>query len=264
MINVIRAEFRKLRRPTLTLGTLLATLFFSVLFTYLIFSEVKSPQGGGRPGAVAPTVESISLANGVVVSFQQVPVLPGIIALCIFAAQMAQEYTYGTLRNLLVRQPSRMKILAGKYISMSIFGLLIVAASAITSIGVSYGLADWAGVNTTAWSSAEGTQAITETLVNVSIAVIIYGTIGMILGILLRSPISSIALGVIWFLILDNILSGVLSASAKWLPGQLIDSLTRGGTDSISYDRSATLLAIYVGISALVAAILFKRRDVAN
>lgn len=264
MNNVIRAEFRKLRRPTLALGTFLATLFFSVLFTYLIFSEVKNPQGGGRPGAVAPTVESMSQASGVVVSFQQVPVLLGIIALCVFAAQMAQEYTYGTLRNLLVRQPSRMKILGGKYISMSIFGLLIVAVSAITCIGVSYGLADWAGIDATAWSSAAGNEAITETLINASIAVIIYGTIGMILGILLRSPISSIAFGVIWFLILDNLLAGVLSSSAKWLPGQLIDSLTRGGTDSISYDRAAALLAIYIGVSALIAAVLFKRRDVAN
>lgn len=32
----------------------------------------------------------------------------------------------------------------------------------------------------------------------------------------------------------------------------------------VSYDRAASLLAIYIGVSALIAAILFKRRDVAN
>ena len=68
------------------------------------------------------------MSSGVVFGFQQVATLLGIIALCVFAAQTAQEYTYGTLRNLLVRQPSRMKVLTGKFLSMAVFAFALVLA----------------------------------------------------------------------------------------------------------------------------------------
>jgi ABC-type transport system involved in multi-copper enzyme maturation permease subunit len=115
MFNVVKAELRKLRRPTLFLGTMGAVVFFSGLFSALLYLLIDSPQGNADRGQ-AISREVLSLASGGVQGFSSVGGFLGIIALCVFAAQTAQEYTYGTLRNLLIRQPSRMKILAGKLI----------------------------------------------------------------------------------------------------------------------------------------------------
>ncbi len=118
MFNVVKAELRKLRRPTLFFGTMGAALFFTGLITSFIYLMIDSPQGNGDRGRTIGR-EVLGLANGSVNGFASVGGFLGIIALCVFAAQTAQEYTYGTLRNLLIRQPGRMKILVGKLISMA-------------------------------------------------------------------------------------------------------------------------------------------------
>ena len=52
MIRIIKAEWRKLRRPTLLLGTLGAVVFFSGLVSSLLFLLLDSPQGNGDRGVV--------------------------------------------------------------------------------------------------------------------------------------------------------------------------------------------------------------------
>lgn len=269
MIAVLRAELRKLRRPTLALPTLLAASGLTALTTALLYLLIDSPDGNGREG-MKVTAERLSAPDGLVFGFQSAATLLGIIALCVFAAQTAQEYTYGTLRNILVRQPSRMKVLAGKYFAMTLFALLIVAVSAAVSFALSYALAGGAKVSTSLWSSADGRQATLNALVNVTIATIGFGTFGMILGLLLRSPISSIAIGVIWILIVENLLTAVVSGIAKYLPGQILTAVSTGGaisfdgTEVMSYKYGLAGSALYVFSGAILVSFLFKRRDVAN
>ena len=99
MFNVVRSELRKLRRPTLFFGTMGAVVFFSGLFSALLYLLIDSPQGNADRGRVI-TREVLALSSGGVQGFANVGGFLGIIALCVFAAQTAQEYTYGTLRNL--------------------------------------------------------------------------------------------------------------------------------------------------------------------
>ena len=54
MINVIWAEMRKLRRPTLLLSTMAIVTLLTVLFTFLTFWRVGNPRGNGRRGATTP------------------------------------------------------------------------------------------------------------------------------------------------------------------------------------------------------------------
>jgi ABC-type transport system involved in multi-copper enzyme maturation permease subunit len=190
--------------------------------------------------------------------------LLGIIALCVFAAQTAQEYTYGTLRNLLVRQPGRLRILLGKLIAMKIFALILVFISALVSIAISLLLAERAKVTTDLWFTAEGYQAIGQNLLNVSISVIYFGIVGMVLGLLLRSPISAISIGVLWLLIIENLIGAVKPETLDWMPGNQLATIAQGGTPELSYSHALTLGSAYVFLGAIVAAILFSRRDVAN
>jgi ABC-type transport system involved in multi-copper enzyme maturation permease subunit len=263
MIRIIRAEWRKLRRPTLFFGTLGAALFFTALVTSFIYLMIDSPEGNADRGQSVGR-DVLGLASGSVNGFASVGGLLGIIALCVFAAQTAQEYTYGTLRNLLVRQPGRIKLLIGKLIAMKIFALLLVLIAAGVSILNSYLLAGDARVSTELWFTSEGFRAIGETILNVTISVIYFGILGMVLGLLLRSPISAISIGVLWLLIIENLIGAVKPVTLDWMPGSQLQNIAQGGTPLLEYQHSLILGTSYVIVGALLAGVLFSRRDVAN
>jgi len=263
MLNVVKAELRKLRRPTLFFGTMGAALFFTGLITSFIYLMIDSPQGNGDRGR-SISREVLALASGSVNGFASVGGFLGIIALCVFAAQTAQEYTYGTLRNLLIRQPGRMKILIGKFISMALFAIAMITIAAVVSIAISYILASGAEVSTDLWFTSDGFDAIFTTFINVTISVVAFGIVGMVLGLLLRSPISAISFGVLWLLIVENLLIAVKNSLQNWLPGAQLSAIASGGAIDLTYKHALTVGGIYVAVGAIVASVLFVRRDVAN
>jgi ABC-2 type transport system permease protein len=261
--RVFKAEWRKLRRPSLFYGTLLAVMAVTALVTSLLFLLIDSENGNSREGQMVNRA-ILSSYKGITIGFSGSAGLLGLVALCIFASQTAQEYTYGTLRNLLVRQPKRLTLLAGKFLSMALFSLISVILSAVVSIGLAFALSGRAKVSSSAWTTSDARTAVFQTFINVFISVIAYGTIGMILGLLLRSPISSISIGVAWLLVIETIVSAVLKNSAQWMPGQLINSVASGGDANASYTQALTTLSGYLIAGIALVAILFRRRDVSN
>jgi ABC-2 type transport system permease protein len=263
MIQIFKSEWRKLRRPTLFLGTLAAVIGLTGLISSLLFLLLDSERGNGREGMII-TRETLALPNGLYVGFANSAGLLGVIALCVFAAQTAIEYTNGTLRNLLVREPRRLLLLAGKYLAMISFALITVCFSALVSIGISATLANVKDVNTDLWYTSSALSLFGSTFGNVFLSVVSYGTVGMTLGLLLRSPISSISIALAWILVVENILSATVDGISKWLPGQLMSSIpVQFGVD-FSYSWALIGSASYLLISGAAAAILFKRRDVVN
>ena len=140
----------------------------------------------------------------------------------------------------------------------------MVLLSLVSSIAMAYALAGHAHVSTTSWTTSAGMTILATALGNVLLSVTGFGSVGMILGLLFRSPISAIASGVIWFLILENILAGLVTSTAKWLPGQNLTNLTTSQNFTFSYQHSLIVSAVYLVGSGAVVAFLFKRRDVAN
>ena len=242
---------------------MLASAGLTGLVTSLLFLLIDSPQGNSDRGNVISR-EILQLPSGLTIGFSNAAGLLGIVALCVFAAQTAQEYTYGTLRNLLVRQPRRLQLLIGKYVSMASFAIVMVILAAVISMSLAFGLSGKAKVETDAWVTADALQEMAKTFGNVLLSVIAFGTVGMILGLLLRSPISAISLGVIWLLIVENILIAVKGSLGKWMPGNLMSTIAVGGTDDVPYSHSITMIAIYLILSSAIVITLFKRRDVSN
>lgn len=263
MLRVFLAEWRKLRRPVLVLGSLASSLFFTVLVTVFMFKNIDNPQGNADRGTSIgrPILES---ASGSITAVSQVGLFLGITALCIFAAQSAQEYTYGTLRNLLVRQPARLKLLAGKFAAMKSFALLIAVVNISVSIAIAFSLSDGAKVSTAMWFTSEGLAAIGRSSLNIFISIVYFGVLGITLGLIFRSPISSISIGVIWSLILEGLLFFVNENIPKWTPVSQFNTIAAGGSADISYTHALTLGTSYVFLGTIVSAILFAKRDVAN
>jgi hypothetical protein len=119
-------------------------------------------------------------------------------------------------------------------------------------------------VKTDLWFTPDGRIEILQAIVNVSISVIGFGIFGMIMGLLLRSPISSIAIGVLWILIIENLIGAVRSSTLEWLPGSQLQVIAVGGTPQVSYMHAMALAGIYIAVGGLIASVLFSKRDVAN
>ena len=140
----------------------------------------------------------------------------------------------------------------------------MIAISAIVSIAISYILAPGAKVSTDLWFTSEGLHAIFTTFINVTISVVAFGIVGMVLGLLLRSPISAISFGVLWLLIVENLLIAVKNSWTSFLPGAQLTAIASGGTIDLTYKHALAVGGIYVAVGAIIASVLFVRRDVAN
>lgn len=259
MIHVFRAEWRKIRRPSLFIGTLISIVLVSALSSSVFFIVMDQPRRGNE---VRVTKAMFEQASGLTLGFGNAGSLLGVVALCIFAAQMAQEYSLGTMRNLLVRQPRRITLLTGKYLAMASFAALLVVVSALVSVATSYIWASGKHIDTTLWGTSTAYHSLALTFINVLIATVGYGTIGMFLGILLRSPISSISIGLAWLLVVEGIMAAVFTGSRKWLPGQLLSIVAAGGDSAVNYSRALTTALIFLALALTAIGILFKRRDV--
>ena len=155
------SEWLKLRRRGLLLGGVLPLLAFTILVTVLTIERATKTLELGRRG-FRVSVDQLSQPDGLVHGLTSASTLLGIIVLGIFAMAMGSEYGYGTLRNLLVREPRRLRLLAGKYLALLVFGAVLVTVACAVSVAVSFALGPSKGVDTSAWTSSAGLHALVE------------------------------------------------------------------------------------------------------
>ncbi len=261
MTGAFVSELLKLRRRGLLLGGGGLLLGFTALFTILgIENATNQP---GRRGFHVSITE-LSKPDGLVHGITRAGTLMGIVMLGIFAAAFGSEYTTGALRNLLVREPRRVRLLAGKYLALLVFGVLVVLAASAVSIVLALSLAPSKGIDTSAWTSSTGLADTWRAIWHLVVAALGFGTVGAALAIIFRSPVVALAIGVAWLLPAEAILSALWSNGQDWLPGQLLGNLVDGGSSSVSLARTGLTLVAYWAIIAVGTATLFSRRDVAT
>ncbi len=258
----------KLRRPALLLGTYgamaaVAALITSVTFVYATATVTPTTNGpaGGPPGAGTTTAE-LAQASGLLAGLTGSIRVLGLVAVCIAASQLAGEYSQGTLRNLLIRRPQRLKLLSGASAAVVTFMVGAVAVAAGSAVVTALVLAPFEGISTAAWFTGSGWSTSLSTLGECALAITGYSLLGAVLGLVMRAPIAAVAVGVGWLLILEEVLAGVISGSARWLPGQLLSAITVGGDSDARLSTALTTSGLYLVAALGFAAVLFSRRDV--
>lgn len=271
MIGSFLAAWTKLRRPALLWGTYGATAAVTALVTTLVitFAEPAAqvgaePAQGGPPGpaGLATTTESLSAASGLLEGLSTAVGIFGIIALCVAAATFAGEYTSGTLRNLLVREPRRLRLLTGGWAAVATFTVGAVLVAAVVAAALASALAGGQGIDTGRWFTGDGVVASLQTVAQVALSAVGYATLGAALGVLMRTPIPAVALGVGWLFLVETIVVGTVDGSDEWLPGQLLSAVAAGGTATVTMGAALATVGAYLLVSAGAAAISFVRRDV--
>jgi ABC-type transport system involved in multi-copper enzyme maturation permease subunit len=249
------SEWTKLRRPTLLLSTFLGLAFAASLFVILMFSQATANGG-------IVTLHQLAQPNGLVIGVARASMLLGVVAFGLAASQVASEYSLGTLRQLLVRQPRRAALLAGKMLGTITFLVLALCFAAVVALIVAVVAAHSRHVPTSAWFTGTGLSDLFRELGDLTLATIGYSILGMALGQFVRSAVFAVIVGFAWLIAVENIITRIVPSTEKWLPGASITAVASGGVEGVGYAHGLILGTVYVIAAIAAAMIVFLRSDV--
>lgn len=255
MIRAFRSELLKLRRPGVLLGGLGAMVGFGLLA--VIMTAARADKGVGEV-----SIAALSQPGGFASILQRGSDFLGIFALGVVAVATAQEYSSGALRNLLVRQPHRIRLLAGKTLANVAYVVLSVLVSSLVALLLAEMIMPAKGIDTSGWLGA-GLGTTASTIGNLLLAAAGFGIFGALLALVLRAPAPATIVGIAWILPIENLLTHAWPNVGHWLPGQQLVAIVAGGNDISGYAWAVALGLGFVAAAAIAGGTLFRRRDVA-
>jgi ABC-2 type transport system permease protein len=249
------SEWVKLRRRTLLLSTFLGLAVAASVFVVLLFTQATAHGG-------IVSLHQLAQPNGLVIGVARAAMLLGVVAFGIAASQVASEYSLGTLRQLLVRQPRRAVLLAGKMLGVITFLVLAVCFAAVVAFIVALVAAHSRGVSTSAWFTGTGLGDMFREFGDLLLATIGYSVLGMAIGQFVRSAVFAVIIGFAWLIAVENIIARIVPSTEQWLPGQSIIAVASGGVEGVGYAHGMILGAVYVVVAIAAAMAVFLRSDV--
>jgi ABC-2 type transport system permease protein len=258
IVASFRSEWVKLKRRNLLVGTYVGLALAASIFAVLLFTQASATGGGGG----LPSLAQLAQPNGLIHGVNQAAVLLGIVAFGIAAAQIASEYSLGTLRQLLVRQPRRTTLLAGKFLAVLTFMLGAVLFASVIAAMAAIVMAHARHVPTAAWTSSAGITDLTRALGDLLMATVGFTIFGLVVGLLFRSSVIAVIVGFAYLLPVEAVVTRIAPHAAAWLPGQLLQAIAAGGLSAAGFAHSLILSTVYVVTAGVVAALVFTRRDV--
>lgn len=260
-MNVIRSEWRKLMRPGMVLGGALLVAV-AALGAFLVFVNAVA-QPDPKADAMAFSFARLQQPDGLVASILLIGQLIGAVSMVIFARSFGNDYTNGTLKVALTREPRRARFLGGKLVALSAFVTISVVLGFLVMTGVAATIAANRGIDTSQWWTGTGLADSAGGLGRLVVASLIWGLIGVTLGILTRSGSLAVGIGLPAIVIGEHVLQRFWNDGAKWMPGIVTSAFAAGGTADWSLAAATTLSMAYAAVLVLASAGTFIRRDVA-
>ncbi|WP_131765964.1 ABC transporter permease subunit [Candidatus Protofrankia californiensis] len=261
MTATLLAEWVKLGRSRFFFGTLAAVVSVAALGAILTMLSVGRSDYDG----VVVTATTMSRPDGVMQGLEAVSILLGVVGLAVTAAVIGADYTHGTLRNQLMAQPYRLRLLLGKCLALVAFVAVMIAAATVVAVAASFAIAPVRGVDTSAWHSVAGLAEIGKGYVNVLASSLGYATLGLLVGVVFRSPAAAVSVGLAYALPLEMLVSRIWSPAASWLPARLMDAMAAGARGyQVGYETAGIRILVFCAAAIAITLVLFARRDVTS
>lgn len=264
MVKVVLSELIRLRRRGYVLGWLGLTAAFTALINVVMFQVVgddAAPTDG--PGVSFPTLEELLAQDGIVAGLAAASSLLGVVTLSFWAIAAATDYSTGLVRLLVAAEPRRWRLLLGKWVALALSTAVVTGAALVVDLVAAPAAAAAAGADPTAW----GTSLISVTAgaaLDLFLALLVWGTIGMALAVLTRSSGIAIGIGVGYVLLLESVVKAALTGIGDWLPGTTISALAAGGTADVPFGQALGLGTLYVVAALVLALAVLSRRDITD
>jgi ABC-type transport system involved in multi-copper enzyme maturation permease subunit len=260
MTRIIRAELLRLVRRRTLLIAVAGSILLSAVAALTVFSSAKASGAASRQSGTTLTL--LAGHGGGTQAFAVGASFVGFLVFVTFIALIATEFSGGTFRALLLRDPHRMRIIVGK-----LAGILLVAAATVAFVELctflmSLALAPSRDISTAAWFSLDGVGAGLRDYATVFAGVAGWAVFGTTLAVIFRSVPVALGVGFAWAGPFENIVVDSWKAGYRYFPGQVLASLIRGGTTELGLGRAVLTAVLYTGIAAAVALVIVSRRDV--
>jgi ABC-type transport system involved in multi-copper enzyme maturation permease subunit len=260
MTRIIHAELiRLLRRRTFVVAAA-GSLLFSVVATLTVFSSAVATGVESRRGGA--TLASLTGSGGGTEAFAVGASFVGFFVFVTFIALLASEFSGGTFRALLLRDPHRLRVIIGKLVGILVVAAGVVAMTEVFTLAMSLVVAPTKDIVTTNWFSFSSLGAGLRDYATVFAGVAGWAVFGTTLAVIFRSAPLALGVGFAWAGPFENIVVDSWSAGYRYFPGQVLASLIRGGTAELGGGRALLTAAVYTGIAAAVTLMLVSRRDV--
>lgn len=260
MIRTYRAELAKIVRPRVLLITAAILLVAAIGGAAVVLAAAKPAAKVVQDRT--PTIEALSRAGGGTQVFRDITSFAGVFLFVVFITLFAVEFSRGTMRTMLLRQPRRVPLLAGKLAALLSFAAVALAGMEVVTWLAARSFAPGQGVSTHAWMSLTGLGAALTNYGAVVLWMTGYAVLGTMVAVLLRSVPLALGVGIAWAGPFEHLLQDAWKPASKVFPGLLLEAFTAGGTSDVSAGRALLTVAIYVVAAAAVAATSFARRDV--
>jgi hypothetical protein len=262
MIRVIKAELLRLVHRRTLLITAAGALLFSLVAVLSVFSSAEATTSGIASRRGATPLAALTGHGGGTEAFAVGASFVGFFVFVTFIALLAGEFSGGTFRALLLREPHRLRVIVGK-----LAGILVVAAAAVAfaeaaTFVLSLLVAPTKDIATTDWFSLRSLGEAGRDYATVFAGVAGWAIFGTTLAVIFRSTPIALAVGFAWAGPFENITVDSWSTGYRVFPGQVLASLIRGGTAELSLGRALFTATLYAAVAATVTLALVSRRDV--
>jgi ABC-2 type transport system permease protein len=263
MIRTFKAELVKFRRRRVLILSSVATLVFAVATAAIVLASAEPSRG--QPGfGQGTTIESLSRAGGGTEVFTTGVSFAGTFVFVLFVGAIAVEFSRGTVRTMLLRQPNRARLLAGKLGALLAFAAALLASAEVITWIAAKLLAPAQDISTGSWMSVAGLGHALEDYGSALFWVTGYAVLGTTLAVLTRSVPVALAVGIAWAGPFEHLIQDAWSTASRVFPGLLLEAFVAGGTSDVSAGRALITLSLYVAIAAFVATTTLARRDITS
>ena len=248
MIATIRSEWIKLRtvRSNVTTAIVAMVIPLAISMLSVTFMGENNIDSGTLPGFIVGSGSVAVLLIGVI----------GV--LCV-----TQEYSQGTIRLTLAATPSRPRVYLAKGVVVALLGAALTSLVVLIGNVVGSAIIDARDVPALDSNPDAAPAFLAMILMGAVVAVL-----GMAIGALTRNPPSAITTLVLWPLLVEGIVGGLLSLAfdddvARWMPFQsgLNSMFLELPEDGFGRWGSLGYFAAWVLFVSLIAERSLKRRD---
>ncbi|MFE3799030.1 ABC transporter permease [Nocardia tengchongensis] len=277
LVASTRAELLRLRKwPAfwIVLGTwVLLNLTFAYLFNYLAYTTGSSTRmSNGLPREAL--LQQMLPAAVPEVFTQGMALFGGALMLVLGALATGSGYGWGSWKTALAQGPSRVSVIGAVVLSLAVTVVALVLVAFVVDTGVAALIAGTQGQSLALPSAG-------RMLLGIGSGAAILGMwtlAGALIGTAARGPALAVGLGLVWVLVVENLLRGVgaifspIKAITDHLPGTAAGSLagslrtvsgpaTPGVLNVLSRGESLLFLAGYVVLFVAGTVWLIRRRD---
>ncbi|MFJ9392702.1 ABC transporter permease [Nocardioides sp. NPDC101246] len=277
-LNSTRAEMLRLRKWSaiwVIVGAWLAlSLSFGYVFNYVAYKTGDDNFAGDGAGNAQLLAELMPNAiPDVIVS--GLPMFGGALAMVVGALVAGNGFGWGTWKTVFTQGPSRSTAVGGSLAAVTIFIFAMMTATLVLCAGVSVAIAATEGQSITMPALSDLAQSFGAGFLVLEM----WALLGFLVGVLAKGPALAVGLGLVWSLVVENLLRGVgsllsgIETVTEALPGTAGGSLagaiiggpngTPGVLDAISGERALITVSAYVLVAAIAAMVVMRRRDLA-